>query len=111
MQKIRKGDKVLIVRGAGRPQTAEEKGKPSGEVLAVYADRGTCIVAGRNLVWKHRKGTGPENPGGRKQIEAEIKLSNVMYFDEEQGRAERVGFKELNGRRVRYLKKSGKVIG
>ncbi|MCK6438726.1 MAG: 50S ribosomal protein L24 [Planctomycetes bacterium] len=111
MQKIRKGDKVQLIRGAGRPQTKDEKSKPSGEVLIVHPDKGTCIVSGQNLVWKHKKGTGPDNPGGRTQLEAEVQLSNVLYFDEELGRAEKVGFKEMNGRRVRYLKKSGKVIG
>ena len=111
MQRIRKGDKVLIIRGKDKPQTADDRKKASGEVLALYPERGTCIVAGKNLVWRHKRATEKEQQGGRAQVEAEIPLSNLMYFDEESSKAERIGIKTVDGRRVRYLKGSKKLIG
>jgi len=110
MQLIRKGDKVQIISGAERPQTAEDKKKPSGEVISVNPTAGTCKVSGKRMVWRHKKGTGPDNPGGRVQIEADIPLSNVMVFNEAAQRAERVGIKVVNGKRVRYFRKSGTVL-
>jgi large subunit ribosomal protein L24 len=107
MQKIRTGDEVQIVSGGDRPQTAEDKAKPSGRVIAVDAARGVCKVEGRKLVWKHKKGTGPENPGGRSQQEAWIPLANVMVFNKTAGRPEKVAFKMMDGKRVRVFKKSG----
>jgi large subunit ribosomal protein L24 len=111
MQRINKGDEVQIIRGAERPQTAEDRKKPSGTVTSVDTVAGTCIVAGKNLVWRHKKGAGPEEPGGRTQQEAPIQLSNVMLFNKEKGRAERVGFKVVGGKKVRVFKKSGSPVG
>ncbi len=110
MQLIQKGDKVQIIRGSEKPQTPEEKKMASGEVIAVYPERGTCKVSGKKLVWKHKKSSGPENPGGRVQFEAEIPLSSVMFFNEDTQERERVKIKLEKGKRVRYLKKSGKII-
>lgn len=110
MQKIRTGDEVQIVSGGDRPQTAEDKGKPSGRVTAVDAARGVCKVEGRRLVWKHKKGTGPENPGGRNQQEAWIPLSNVMLFNKATGKPEKVRFKDAGGKRVRVFAKSGTEV-
>jgi len=111
MQLIRKGDKVQIIRGAERPQTEDERSEPSGEVIEVNTDAGTCKVAGRNLVWKHKKGDGQNEPGGRVQIEASIPLSNVLVFDDEEKRADRVSVKVVDGKRVRYFRKSGRAFG
>lgn len=111
MQLIRKGDKVQIIRGAERPQTADERKEASGEVIEVNPVDETCKVAGRNLVWKHKKGDGAENPGGRVQVEASIPLSNVLLFDEEESRADRVRVTVVDGKRVRAFRKSGRVIG
>ncbi|MCA8938188.1 MAG: 50S ribosomal protein L24 [Planctomycetes bacterium] len=110
MQKIRKGDKVQVIRGEDRPQTTDDQGQASGEVLEVNTKDGTCKVAGCNLVWKHKKGDGAENPGGRTQEEAWIKLSNVMLFNEAAGRAERVTFKNVEGKRVRWWAKSDSAV-
>lgn len=110
MQKIRKGDEVQIVRGADRPQTAEEKAKPSGSVTEVDTILGLCKVSGRKLVWKHKKGSGPEAPGGRSQQEAWIPLANVMVFNKASGKAERVVIKTVGGKRVRMFRKSGTPV-
>lgn len=111
MQLIRKGDKVQIIRGEERPQTEDERKEPSGEVIEVNPAEETCKVAGRNLVWKHKKGDGQGNPGGRVQVEASIPLSNVLLFDEEESRADRVTVREVEGKRVRVFRKTGRVIG
>lgn len=110
MQKIRIGDEVQVIRGADRPQTAEEKAKPSGKVIAVDSILGTCKVEGKKLVWKHKKGTGPENPGGRVQFEASMPISNVMVFNAGTGRPERVRIKIEGGKRIRVFAKSGTPV-
>ena len=60
---------------------------------------------------RNSRATEKEQQGGRAQVEAEIPLSNLMYFDEESSKAERIGIKTVDGRRVRYLKGSKKLIG
>ncbi len=110
MERIQAGDLVQIIRGEGRPQTAADRQQASGRVKSVDITGGTCIVAGCNLVWKHRKGSGPENPGGREQSEAPIQLSNVMLFNEAAKRPERVQVKLQDGKRARYFRKSGTAV-
>jgi large subunit ribosomal protein L24 len=110
MERIQKGDLVQILRGEDRPQTAADRRQASGRVVSVDLTGGTCIVAGRNLVWKHRKGTGPDSPGGREQKEAPIRLANVMLFNEAESRPERVQVRIEDGKRVRYFRKSGTKV-
>lgn len=110
MNKIRLGDMVQIIRGEDRPQTPEDRAQATGEVIAIDLANGKCKVAGCSLVWKHKKGDGAENPGGRVQQEAFINLSNVMLFNESAGRAERVCIKEVGGKRVRWWVKSDSAV-
>lgn len=110
MNKIRLGDKVQVIRGADRPQTADDRAQPSGEVIAIDLVKGTCKVAGCNMVWKHKKGDGAENPGGRTQQEADIDLSNVMLFNDSTKRAERVRIKTVDGRRQRWWAKTDAAV-
>lgn len=110
MDKIRVGDLVQIISGSDRPQTAEFKQQASGRVVAINRAAGTCRVEGKNLRWVHKKSRGPDNPGGREQVEKDIPLSNVMVFNEAAKRAERVGIREEEGKRVRFFKKSGTQV-
>ena len=68
-----------------------------------------AIVSGVNLVKKHQRPT-PQEPGGIITKEAPIHLSNLMLADPKDGRPTRVGFKFVEGRKVRFAKKSGEVI-
>jgi large subunit ribosomal protein L24 len=102
MQKIRKGDKVIVLTG-------RDKGK-KGDVLKVLPKEERAVVRGINLVKRHQKQT-PRLQGGIVSKEAPIHLSNIAHVDPKSGGATRVGFKMLNdGRKVRVAKKSGEVI-
>jgi len=102
MEKIRKGDEVVVIAG-------RDKGK-RGEVLKVMPDEGRVIVAGVNVVKRHTRQT-MRTQGGIVSKEAPIHVSNVAFADPKTGEATRVGFKVLaDGRKVRVAKKSGEVI-
>ena len=102
MNKIRKGDQVVVLTG-------KDKGK-RGTVLRVLAnDR--VIVEGVNRVKRHTRPNPNRNQtGGIVEKEASIHVSNVALFNAASGKGERVGFKTLeDGRKVRYFKHSGEV--
>lgn len=103
MQKIRKGDDVIVLTG-------KDKGK-RGAVLRVLD--GKLIVEGVNVVKKHQK----PNPvkgvqGGVVEKTMSIDVSNVALFNPATQKADRVGFKLLeDGRKVRVFKSNGEVVG
>ena len=103
MQKIRKGDDVIVLTG-------KDKGK-RGAVLRVLD--GKLIVEGVNVVKKHQK----PNPvkgvqGGVVEKTMPIDVSNVALFNQATQKADRVGFKLLeDGRKVRVFKSNGEVVG
>ncbi len=102
MRKINKDDEVIVLAG-------RDKGK-RGDVLTVRRD-GRLIVAGINTVEKHKRGDPNNNePGGIVTQEAPIEVSNVAIWNEEEGKADRVGFRVEDGKKVRYYKSNGKVI-
>jgi large subunit ribosomal protein L24 len=102
MNKIRKGDQVIVIAGKYKGQR--------GEVLRVATDR--VFVQNINLVKRHTKPNPQANqPGGIVEREASIHLSNVMLFNHAAGKGERVGFKTLDdGRKVRVYRASGEVV-
>lgn len=98
---IKKGDTVRIMSGASKGT--------EGEVLEIFANDYRAIVAEANLVLKHKKPTN-DNPGGIIEEPAPIHISNLMLIDPASGEATRVGRKEVDGKKVRYSKKSGEII-
>jgi len=96
MNKIRKGDQVIVITGKYKGQR--------GEVLRVAADR--VVVQNINVVKRHTKPNPQANqPGGIVEREAPIHLSNVALFNSATGKGGRVGFKALgDGRKVRVFK-------
>ena len=98
---VKKGDVVLVVAGA-------DKGK-QGNVMEVFHDKNRVIVEDVNIVKKHRKPT-QSTPGGIVEIPAPIHVSNVMLIDPKSGEPTRVGRKVVDGKSVRYSKKSGEII-
>ena len=98
---IKKGDQVIVTSGAS-------KGK-KGEVLKVFPADNRAIVEQCNVVKKHKKPT-QDNPGGIVEMEAPIHISNLMLIDPKTGQPTRVGRKEVDGKLVRYSKKSGEII-
>lgn len=99
--KLKKGDKVIVLAG-------KDKGK-EGEILTVMPKENRALVQGVNMVIRHTRQSQTEQ-GGRIPKEASIDLSNLAMVDPKDGGATRVGFKEVDGKKVRYAKKSGEVI-
>ena len=99
--KIKKGDKVVILSG-------DDKGK-NGEVVKAMPKEGKVIVQGVNLVKRHTK-PSQTTPGGIVTKEAPIHVSNVALVDAKTGKATKVGFKTVDGKKVRVARKSGEVI-
>ncbi|PSJ64131.1 50S ribosomal protein L24 [Pseudaminobacter soli (ex Li et al. 2025)] len=102
MQKIRKGDKVVVLAG-------KDKGR-SGEVLRVMPKDDKAVVRGVNMVRRHQKQTQSQE-GGIISKEAPIHLSNLALADPKDGKPTRVGFRtQEDGTKVRVAKRSGEVI-
>lgn len=99
--RIKKGDQVVVLTG-------KDKGK-TGEVLSVLRAESRVVVRNINTVKKHQKPT-QENPGGIKQIEKSIHVSNVAHIDPETQKPTRVGYKMDGDKKVRFAKKSGATI-
>ena len=86
-----------------------DKGK-TGEVLRVFQDDGSLLVAKVNVVWKHKKPTQAD-PGGRSQMEAPIPRSKVMLVCPKCEQAVRPKRDILKtGERVRVCRKCSEVI-
>jgi large subunit ribosomal protein L24 len=76
----------------------------------VRAD-GRLVVAGINVVKKHQRGNpNAGQPGGIVDKEAPIDVSNVAIYNDETGKADRVGFRVEDGKKVRYFKSTKKSI-
>jgi len=102
MQKIRKGDRVVVLSG-------RDRGK-KGEVFKVMPQEGRALVRGVNVVRRHQRQT-PQQEGGIVSKEAPIQISNLALEDPKDGKPTRVGFKFLDdGTKVRFAKRSGEVI-
>ena len=102
MQRIRKGDTVVVTTG-------KDKGR-TGEVLRVIPSDNRVLVQGINMVKRHAK-PAMGDPGGIQEREAPIHLSNVAHYDSDSNKPTRIGFRVLeDGRKVRFAKRSGEQI-
>ncbi len=99
---VKKGDNVMVISG-------KDKGK-TGVILASFPKKDRVLVEGVNIVKKHSKPSQMNPQGGIINQEAPIHVSNVMPIDPKTGEPTRVGIKEVNGKKVRYAKKSGEVL-
>jgi large subunit ribosomal protein L24 len=104
MQKIKKGDDVIVITG-------KDKGK-RGSVVKILTDEGRVIVENVNVAKKHQKPNPAAGaPGGIIEKEMPLDISNVALFNPATGKGDRVGIKTLeDGRKVRYFKSNGEVI-
>ncbi|RMD74534.1 MAG: 50S ribosomal protein L24 [Bacteroidetes bacterium] len=98
---IKKGDRVRVIAG-------DYKGA-EGEVLEVFPKKNRAIVENVNIVKKHQKPT-QDNPGGIVEMPAPVHVSNLMLLDPKTGEPTRVGRKLVDGKLVRYSKKTGEII-
>jgi len=103
MEKIRKGDDVIVTTG-------KDKGK-RGTVLRIV-DARHLVVEGVNRVKKHQR----PNPmkgltGGIVDKDMPIDISNVALFNPQTNKADRIGFKLMeDGRKVRVFKSNGEMV-
>ena len=103
MQKIKKGDEVIVIAG-------KDKGK-RGKVVR-YATVNRVIVENINLAKRHTRGNPTQGKaGGIIDKEMPLDISNVALVNPTTNKADRVGFKFLeDGTKVRYFKSNGEVI-
>ncbi len=100
--KIKKGDKVIVISGKNKGTI--------GEVLKIFPEKNRAMVRGVNIVKKHTKPT-QNDPGGIKEKEGTINISNIAFLEESKNKPTRVGFKFLeDGRKVRFSKLTGEVL-
>jgi len=100
-QRIRKGDNVVVITG-------RDRGK-KGEVLRVLPAENRAIVRGVNVVKRHQRQTARDQ-GGIVTKELPIHLSNISLAEPTDGKPTRIGFRFVEGRKVRYSKRTGDQI-
>jgi len=100
-QKIKKGDKVVILSG-------KDKGR-TGEVVKAMPKEGKVIVSGVNVHARHRKPTQQAPQGGIERKEAPLHISKVAIATAD-GKPSRVRFEVRDGKKVRVAAKTGELI-
>ena len=101
MQKIRKGDKVVVLAG-------KDKGR-TGTVTQVMPKEDKALVGGINMVKRHQRQSQTQEAGIISK-EAPIHLSNLGVADPKDGKPTRVGFSVVDGKKIRVAKRSGATI-
>ncbi|MBA4143610.1 MAG: 50S ribosomal protein L24 [Nitrosospira sp.] len=103
MRKIKKGDDVIITTG-------KDKGK-RGTVLRIV-DANLVLIEGANKVKKHqRPNPNKGTAGGIVEMEKPIQISNVAIYNPATQKADRVGFRTIEGKgKTRYFKSSGELV-
>lgn len=96
---LKKGDFVVVISG-------EDRGK-KGHVLRAYPKTGRVIVEKVNMIKKHAKPSQRNPQGGIITMEAPVRASNVMLFNEKLNTVSKPVIQIREGRRVRVCKKSG----
>ncbi len=101
--KIRRNDQVQVLTGKDRGRR--------GPVRSMVTDKERAVVTGINMVKRHRRGTGPEQPGGIIDLEAPIAISNLALVCQSCDTPTRIGFRLLEGgRKVRFCKHCNEAI-
>ena len=99
--KLKKGDDVIVLTG-------KDKGK-TGKIVKIFPKLMKAIVSEINRVKKNQK---PDNnqPGGIIDKDMPIHISNLLYYDPEQKKGVKIGFKLDKNKKIRINKSSGKEI-
>jgi large subunit ribosomal protein L24 len=100
---IRKNDSVMIIAG-------RERGK-TGKVLRVIPDKDSAIIERVNLIKRHTRPKGPQQPGGIVEKEASIHASNLMIMCDKCNAPVRIGRKILaDGKKIRTCRRCGAAL-
>jgi large subunit ribosomal protein L24 len=103
MSKIKKGDEVIVLTGKNKGMR--------GKVLSVLTSKNKVTVEGVQLLKKHVKPNPNTNTkGGIVEREAPISVSNVAIFNPITKKADRVGFRFVDGKKIRYFKSNNEQI-
>ena len=102
MKKIKSEDEVIVLAG-------KDKGR-RGKVTKILDD-GRVLVSGVNMIKKHTK----PNPqagiaGGIVEKEAPLQVSNIAIYNAATSKADRVGFRVEDGKKVRFFKSNNELI-
>ena len=98
--KIKKGDLVKVIAG-------KDKDK-EGKVLSVDQKNARVVVEGVNMVTKHTKPSATNQAGGIVSQEGPMDVSNVMLVHN--GKTTKIGYKVVDGKKVRVARATGEVI-
>jgi large subunit ribosomal protein L24 len=103
MNKIRKGDEVVVIAG-------RDKGRRGAVIKVLEDDR--VVVENVNMVKKHQKPNPQRNvQGGIVEKEAPLHISNIALWNPAAKKGDRVGIRTLSdGRRVRFFKSNKEVV-
>ena len=99
--KVRKDDEVVVITG-------RDKGK-SGKIIRVIPDEMRVVVQGVNMVKRHTRPTQGK-AGGIVEKESPIHVSNVAHMDPKDRKPTKVGYKTVDGAKLRFARKSGETI-
>lgn len=103
MRKIQTGDEVIVIAG-------KDKGR-TGKVLAVDTGLDRVVVENVNVAKKHtRPNPAVGEPGGIVEKEMSLDVSNVAIYNSKTQKADRVGIRTEDGKRVRFYKSTGDVV-
>ena len=100
---IRKNDSVIVIGG-------KERGK-TGKVLRVMPAKDAVVIERLNMVKRHTKPRGPQQPGGIVEKEAAIHASNIMILCDKCNAPVRVGHKTLaDGKKIRICRRCNEAL-
>ena len=99
--KLKKGDEVVVLTG-------KDKGK-TGKIVKILPSKNKAIVSEINKVKKNQK---PDNnqPGGIIEKEMPIHISNISFYDANNKKAVKVGYKLSKDKKVRINRSTGEII-
>ena len=100
---IRKNDSVIVIGG-------KERGK-TGKVLRVVPEKDAVVIERLNMVKRHTKPRGPQQPGGIVEKEAAIHASNIMILCDKCNAPVRIGHKTLaDGKKIRICRRCNEAL-
>ena len=100
---IRKNDSVMVISG-------RERGK-TGKVLRVLPKEEAVVIERVNMVKRHSRPRGPQQPGGIVEKEASVRVANIMMMCDKCNAPVRVGRKILaDGKRIRICRRCGEAL-